>query len=80
MSRTNRAYHKSMCMRRPQTTMERRQQAMLQELVEDDSLLEELDIPAINLGNRAIGKHIADAYDDVTVAALDETKHLWKDN
>ena len=80
MSRTNRAYHEKMCMRRPQTTMERRQQAMLNELVVDDSLLEELGIAAITIGNRALTRHIANAYDDVTVAALDETKHLWKDN
>lgn len=63
------------CMRRPKTTNERRAQAMLNELVRDDSL----DF-VVNLGNRALHRHITHAWEDECIAALDETKHLWKDS
>ena len=69
MSRTRRAYHPKMCLRRPRTTSARRQQVMLRELAR------ELDI---NLGNRALGRYLPHAWDDLYVAALSETKHLWK--
>jgi hypothetical protein len=74
MSRTNRAYHERMCLKKPSELGNKREQALLRELLKDT---ESYPFP-ISLGNRSLHRAIPEAWDDKPISALGETKHLWK--
>jgi hypothetical protein len=69
MSRTIRAYHDGMCLRRQRNRPHKVEQSILRDLAND---------LGINLGNRALLKAPPEPYEDKPVAALSETKRLWK--
>lgn len=71
MSRTIRAYHDRMCLRRMKNRPHKVQQAMLRDLQDD------LDFP-VYLGNRALFGKVPEPYDDICISALSETKQQWK--
>lgn len=69
MSRTYRTYHDGMCLRRQRNRPHKVEQSLLRDLAND---------LGINLGNRALLKDVPEPYDDRPIAALRETKRLWK--
>lgn len=73
MSRTRRNYHEGMCLRNQSNLPHKREKALINELVTDDCL----DF-IVNLGNRARCKATPEPYDDTPIAALGETKYIWK--
>lgn len=69
MSRTYRTYIPGMCLRHQRNRPHKVEQSMLQDIA--------IDL-GINLGNRALLKAPPEPWDDKPVAALQETKRLWK--
>jgi hypothetical protein len=60
-----------MCLRNQRNRPHKVEQAMLQDLQDDLDIL-------VNLGNRALLHEVPEPYNDKPIAALSETKHLWK--
>jgi hypothetical protein len=73
MARTYRNYPERTCLRNQRNKPHKREQALINELVTDDAI----DF-ILNLGNRARFKAPPEPYDDRPVAALAETKYLWR--
>lgn len=75
MARTIRTYHDGMCLRTQSNHPHKKEQSILKDIVTDDSFDFDFNI---NLGNRALLKAVPEPYEDKAIAALYETKSIWK--
>lgn len=72
MARTNRTYHDRMCLRKPCSLNQWKAKAAVADINE------ELSEFGVRLRNRDAHRALGNAWDDKSVAALSETKHIWK--